>query len=123
MKASENYYDQLEEPVKSCFLALHHFILSLDKDIVPAWKYGMPFFCYKGRMFCYLWIHKKFQQPYIGVVEGKYFNEPFLLQEDRSRMKIMLLDPHKDLPVAGIKAIIHKAIHLYKTGLIATKKQ
>lgn len=38
MKASESYYDQLEEPVKSCFLALHHFILSQDKDIAPAWE-------------------------------------------------------------------------------------
>lgn len=122
MKASENYYDQLEEPVKSCFVALHHLILSQDKDIAPAWKYGMPFFCYKGKMFCFLWIHKKYRQPYIGIVEGKHFDEPFLIQEGRSRMKIMLLDPGKNLPVGKIKAIVHKAINLYKTGLIATKK-
>jgi hypothetical protein len=122
MKASENYYNQLEEPIKGCLLALHHFILNLDKDITPAWKYGMPFFCYKGKMFCYLWVHKKYRQPYIGIVEGKHFEEPFLIQEDRSRMKIMLLEPGKDLPAVQIKAIIHKAINLYKTGVIATKK-
>ncbi|MCH5720963.1 DUF1801 domain-containing protein [Niabella hibiscisoli] len=122
MKASENYYDQLEEPVKSCFLALHHLILSQDKDIVPAWKYGMPFFCYKGKMFCYLWTHKKYRQPYIGIVEGKHFDEPFLLQEDRSRMKIMLLDPNKDLPAEQIDAVVRKAINLYKTGVIPVKK-
>lgn len=122
MKASENYYNQLEEPIKGCLLALHHFILNLDDDITPAWKYGMPFFCYKGKMFCYLWVHKKYRQPYIGIVEGKHFEEPFLIQEDRSRMKIMLLEPGKDLPAVQIKAIIHKAINLYKTGVIATKK-
>ncbi len=122
MKALEHYYDQLEEPVKGCFLALHQLILNQDQDIAPARKYGMPFFSYKGRMFCYLWIHKKHRLPYIGIVEGKHFDEPFLIQEDRARMKIMLLDPDKDLPVVRIKAIIHKAINLYKTGLIATKK-
>lgn len=72
-------------------------------------------------MFCYLWIHQKYQRLYIGLVEGTHFDEPFLLQEDRSRMKIMLLDAHKDLPVDSIKAIIQKAINLYKRGLIATR--
>lgn len=122
MKAIETYYEKLEEPFKSCLLALHYLILSQDKDIVPAWKYGAPFFCYKGRMFCYLWIHKKRKQPYIGIVEGKYFNEPFLIQEDRARMKIMPLDANGDLPVDKIKAIILKAVGLYKTGLITIKK-
>ena len=39
------------------------------------------FFCYKGKMFCYLWVHKKNKQPYLCIVEGKYFDEPFLIQE------------------------------------------
>jgi hypothetical protein len=79
------------------------------------------FFCYKGKMFCYLWVHKKNQKPYIGIVEGKHFDEPFLIQEDRSRMKIMVLDPNEDLPLKAIETILQKAINLYKTGVIKLK--
>jgi hypothetical protein len=82
----------------------------------------MPFFCYKGKMFCYLWFHKKHKQPYIGIVEGKRFDEPFLIQEDRSRMKIMLFDPNEDLPLQTIENILQKAINLYKTGEIKIKE-
>lgn len=121
MNALENYYDTQQEPTKSCLLALRTIILEQDKDVAATWKYGMPFFTYKGKMFCYLWVHKKHGQPYIGLVEGKHFNEPFLLGEDRSRMKIMLLDPDKDLPIATVKTILQKAIDLYKTRVVKLK--
>lgn len=115
MRALDNFYMQQDEPIKETLLALREIILHQDKDITNAWKYGMPFFCYKGKMFCYLWFHKKYKQPYIGIVEGKRFDEPFLIQENRSRMKIMLLDPNKDLPLKTIESILQKAINLYKT--------
>ena len=83
----------------------------------------MPFFCYKGKMFCYLWVHKKHKQPYIGIVEGKYFDEAFLIQEERNRMKIMLFDPNKDLPIETIENILQKAISLYKTGTVKLKSK
>jgi Domain of unknown function (DU1801) len=119
--ALDNFYLQQDEPIKSCFLALKEIILSQDKDITNSWKYGMPFFCYKGKMFCYLWVHKKYKQPYIGIVEGKRFDHPNLIIENRSRMKIMLLDPNKDLPLKAIKMILRQALNLYKSGQINTK--
>lgn len=117
----DNFYLQKKEPVKSCLLALRNIILSSDKDISASWKYGMPFFCYKGKMFCYLWIHKKYDQPYIGIVEGKKLDHPGLIIEKRSRMKIMLFDPNEDLPVKTIEKILQQAINLYKTGEIKLK--
>ena len=123
MRELDNFYLQQDEPIKGTLLALREIILQQDKDITNAWKYRMPFFCYKGKMFCYLWVHKKHKQPYIGIVEGKRFNEPFLIQEDRSRMKIMLLDPNKDLPLQTIESILQKAINLYKTGKIKIKEK
>jgi len=72
-------------------------------------------------MFCYLWVHRKFKQPYIGLVEGKRLDIPELIIEKRSRMKIMLMDPDKDLPVKRIKIILLQAIRLYKTGVIKIK--
>ena len=101
-------------------LALRAIILSQDKEIVNAWKYGMPFFCFRGKMFCYLWIHKKYKQPYLGIVEGKRFRHPSLVIEKRSRMKIILFDPNKDLPIDIINGILQQAINFYKTGIIKT---
>ncbi|MGJ1268042.1 DUF1801 domain-containing protein [Sphingobacterium spiritivorum] len=119
MKTLADYYLSQHEPHKSCLLALRDIILSLDPDITHELKYGMPFFCYKGKMFCYLWIHKSYDQPYIGIVEGKHLTQPLLITEKRARMKIMLLDPDQDLPLSLIKDILYQAIQLYKDGTIA----
>ncbi len=121
LKATDNFYLQKEEPLQSCLLALKAIILKQDKDITAAFKYGMPFFCYKGKMFCYLWVNKKTQQPYLGIVEGKHFNHPLLIIEKRSRMKIMLFDADKELPIKTIKLILKQAIDLYKTGVVKMK--
>lgn len=118
MSATDHFYLEQNEPLKGCLLALKEIIMQQDKDITHELKYGMPFFCYKGKMFCYIWVHKKHGQPYIGIVEGKHFDEPFLIQEKRARMKIMLLDAEEDLPVKKIKAVIGKAVNLYKTGVV-----
>ena len=117
----DNFYLQKNEPVKSCLLALREIILKQDKDISAAWKYGMPFFCYKDKMFCYLWVHKKYLQPYIGIVEGKRFDHPELIIEKRSRMKIMLFEANQGLPIKTIQSILKQAIDLYKTGVVKIK--
>ena len=116
-----SFYLQKEEPIKGCLLSLREIILAQDPEITNVLKYGMPFFCYKGKMFCYLWIHKTLQQPYIGIVEGNHFDNPELIMEKRSRMKIMVLDPEKDLPIETINRMLQKAIDLYKSGTIKIK--
>ena len=121
MKELDNFYLSQEEPIRGCLLALRDIILSQDGNITSALKYGMPFFCYRGKMFCYLWFHKKHKQPYIGMVEGKRLDHPDLIIEKRSRMKIILFDPDKDLPIETIKGILKQAIDLYKTGEIKIK--
>lgn len=114
IESLEEFYLRQEEPVKSCFYALRSIILSLDKNLNDAWKYGMPFFCYNKKMFCYLWVHKKHKLPYIGIVEGKKIKHPDLIAEKRSRMKILLIDPEKDLPLETINAILKQALIFYK---------
>lgn len=121
VKQPDIFYLQQEDANRDCLLALKQIILSQDKNICNEWKYGMPFFCYKGKMFCYLWIHKKYKQPYIGIVEGNRFDHPNLIVEKRSRMKIMLFDPAKDLPIETINAILQQALNLYRSGIIKTK--
>lgn len=110
----DHYFLQKDEPVKSYLLALRAYVLAYDQNITEAWKYKMPFYCYHGKMFCYLWVHKKFHQPYIGIVEGKKIQHPKLIQEKRARMKIMLFDPEKDIPVKTLNSIFKEIVSLYK---------
>lgn len=114
MREIDNYFLQKEEPVKSCLLFLRDHILNFDENITGAWKYRMPFYCYKGKMFCYLWTHKKNGLPYIGIVEGRKIDHPLLIQEERARMKIMFFDPACDLPLQAIDEILEIALNLYK---------
>jgi hypothetical protein len=113
MKELDLFYLQKDEPLKSCLLFLRDHILGFDKNITEAWKYRMPFFCYKGKMFCYLWMNKKTHQPYLGIVEGRRIEHPSLVIEKRSRMKIMLMDAADDVPVDTINTILKMAIDLY----------
>jgi Domain of unknown function (DU1801) len=114
LRPIDDYFLRHDEPIKSYLTFLRGHILKLDKHITEAWKYGMPFYCYNGKMCCYLWTHKKFKQPYIGIVEGKSINHPDLIAEKRSRMKILLLDPLKDIPIKKIDKILQEVIDLYK---------
>ncbi|MES2130986.1 MAG: DUF1801 domain-containing protein [Bacteroidota bacterium] len=110
----DTYYLKQEEPAKSCLQFLRAHILKSDPEITEVLKYGMPFFCYKDKMMCYLWVHKKLLLPYIGVVDGKLIEHPDLIIEKRARMKILLVDPLKNIPVKKIDAILKEMIALRK---------
>ena len=112
LKDMDAWFLAKEEPDKGCLLALRSYILQSDKKITEAWKYRMPFFCYKGKMFCYLWVNKKSKLPYVGFVDGNLMSHPKLLVEKRSRMKILLIDSSKDIPVTALKSILKEAIKL-----------
>ncbi len=120
----DNFYLNKQEPVKGCLLALRELIMAQDNDLTNSLKYGMPFFSYKGKMCCYLWVNKQ-GIPYIGIVEGKMIEHPKLLIGKRSRMKTFLVDPDKDLPVKTIKLILKQMLDLYRTGKVKinTKKR
>lgn len=112
MKALDEYYERQEEPAKSCLIALRHILLEFKAPFTETLKYGMPFFCYKEKMFCYLWTDKKTKQPYIGIVDGNKIEHPLLVQDKRARMKIVYIDPRKDLPVRTINQILTMALKL-----------
>ena len=114
LRPIDQFFLQKEEPVKSCLQFLREHILKQDNSITESWKYGMPFYCFKGKMFCYLWVHKKYHQPYIGIVEGKAIKHPDLLMEKRARMKILLVDANKNIPVKKINDILREVLAIYK---------
>ncbi|UZR97977.1 DUF1801 domain-containing protein [Chondrinema litorale] len=117
----DSYYLNKEEPNKSCLLALRSIILKQDENITETRKWGMPCFCYKKKMFCYLWTDKKTDEPYILMVEGKHLKHPKLEQGTRSRMKIFRVNAQEDLPIKTINSILTDALNLYKNGIVKVK--
>lgn len=108
------FYLNLPEPQKSCFMALRDYILSLSGDITPEWKYKLPFFYYKGKMFCYLWMDKKTKEPYIGIAKAQFLDFDYLVQGDRKKMKILPVPVDSDLPVDQINEALNAAMSFYK---------
>jgi hypothetical protein len=113
LRPIDNYFLNQDEPNKSCLQFLRQHILQLNKNVTETWKYGAPFYNINGKGFCYLWTHKKLKQPYIGILKGLEINHPDLLQEKRVSMKILLIDPMRDIPLAKIDKILKEVLSLY----------
>jgi len=109
----ENYFEQLEEPVKSSFLSLRKIILDFDKEITEHWKYRIPFYYYKGKMFCYLYKQQKKGLPYIGFANGNRMEHFALDKGERKKMKVMHFKPEEDLPIKTIYELLEMAKKLY----------
>ncbi|GAA0890962.1 hypothetical protein GCM10009122_06410 [Fulvivirga kasyanovii] len=110
----DQFYMNKEEPNRGCLLALREIILRQDENITETRKYGMPCFCYKKKMFCYLWTDKKTDEPYILMVEGKHLSHPQLEKGSRARMKIFRVNAEDDLPVETIEAVLQEGLGLYR---------
>lgn len=114
MRTSDIFYHKQEEPNKSCLLALRAMLLQHNTKMSETVKYGMPCFCYNNKALCYLWTDKHTQEPYILVVDGNLLDHPQLEVGTRKRMKILRIDPNKDLPIDIIAAVLNMAIVIRK---------
>lgn len=114
MEHFASFYLDQAEPQKSCLLTLRDIIMASHPHISETRKYGMPCFCYGKKAFCYLWVDKKTQEPYILMVEGKHLNHPALETGKRARMKIFRLDPAGNLPFNIIGEILAEALSFYE---------
>lgn len=110
----DQFYLKQEEPNRSCFEALRQVILDYDDLIDEALKYGLPMFAYKKKSFCYLWKDKVTKMPYIGIVKGGLIEHELLIQGKRKKIKILSIDPMKDIPVELIYEIFNQAKMFYK---------
>ncbi len=114
MRELDNFYADQEEPNKSCLLALKSIILEYNENITSRWYYRLPCFMYKKQIFCYLWIDKKTQFPYIAIGKGVKIKHPDLIQGKRTFTSLLLIDPNKDIPIEKIHSIFDLVMKLYK---------
>lgn len=112
----DEYYENIAEPNKGCLLALRKIILQQDTLITEAQKWGMPCFCYKNRIFCYLSMDRHKNLPYLMMVEGRYLDIPILETGKRTKMKVLIIDSSKDIPLNTINDILQTALNLYRSA-------
>ena len=121
LREVDHFYSVQNEPAKSRLLALRKIILDLDPQVHETVKYGMSCFCFGKIMFCYLWTDKKTAEPYMLFVEGKHLHHPELEAGDRARMKILRVDPDKDIPIDRIRVILNDALNVYRDGIVKVR--
>src|SRR3546814_21199455 len=81
-----------------------------DSAITEHWKYQMPFFYFRKRMFCYLWVEQRTGQPYLSMLDGKFIDHPVNEQESRRRMIILRLATESDLTEVAITGILDSGL-------------
>jgi hypothetical protein len=64
-------------------------------------------------MFCYFWLDKKKQHPYICFVKGKHSNNPHLEFGARKTMKALTINSNEYIPVEILNKIINELMLLY----------
>jgi len=113
MRDIDKFYSEKEEPLKGTLLALKEIILNYHEEFLPVWKYRLPCFSYKRQLFCYLWVDRKTNQPYIGMVKGREVSHPKLIQGNRTSVKILMIDAQNDINVNEIYTIFDLAMIYY----------
>ena len=106
------YYLDQPEPLKSALMALSDLIVAFDPDIQVAWKYASPFFVYRNKNLCYLWVDKSNNHPYIGFIDGSQLDHPLLASGERKQIRILPIDPEQDFPVEALHQILAAALPL-----------
>ncbi|MDB4195380.1 MAG: DUF1801 domain-containing protein [Flavobacteriales bacterium] len=110
MTELENFYNNLSEPNKGCFLYIRKLILDHHPDFTEHWKWKLPFFSYQGKPFCYIWKDKKTTIPYLTFVRSLNINRPELELGTRKQMKALTINPNEDIDVFLIKEIIDESL-------------
>lgn len=107
------YFLKQIEPNRSCLFALRDIIRNYNNEISEEWKYGIPYYYYKKKPFCYIWKDKTTQKPYIGISRGILIKHPSLIQGNRTKIKILPIETDKDILIETIYSIFDLATKLY----------
>ena len=107
----ENYFLSKPEPHKSAMLFLRQWLI--EQGLEEHYKYTTAFYTFRSQAFCYMSVRAKDSKLYLGFVEGHLLKHPLLQKEGRKQIKVLYLDPEKDLPIKTLKEIVKMAKQLY----------
>ena len=109
----ENYYLRQPEPIQGCLLALRKIILSVDDRITQERKYQIPFFYYRGKKLCYLWVNRK--KLLLGFIVDKTIYPVVAGIKRKDDFETIQIDPNADIPVKIIQENLLQRIKLYES--------
>jgi hypothetical protein len=107
----DNYYLNQPEPTQECLLALKRIFLNADCHISETRKYQVPFFYYKGKKLCFLWVNRK--KLILGFVTDKSIYPIVEGMKRKDEMEMIQIDPIKDLPFEMILEHPDRLMKLY----------
>jgi hypothetical protein len=115
MKPTQEYI--LRQPEKYQAMVLH--IMAVVGKIIPEaellFKYGIPYFYYKKKPFCYLAPNHKKEFVDVGFARGFQLkqNQEFLISENRNTVKSLRYFSLSEIDNAILIAVIGEAVSLY----------
>lgn len=107
----ENYFAKQPEPQQSCMLFLRKWFI--EQGFEEQFKYMTAMYYYKGKALCYLSVSSKEKNLYVGFIKGYLMKHPKLEKEGRKQIKVIYLNPEKDLPIKILNEIVKMAKKLY----------
>ena len=107
----ENYFLKQPEPQQSCMLYLRKWLIG--QGFEEQFKYMTAMYYFKSKPFCYLSYSSKSDKLYVGFIKGYLMKHPKLEQEGRKQIKVIYLNPEKDLPIKTLHEIVRAAKKLY----------
>ena len=107
------FYEDLPEPNKGCFLAIRKIMLDYSDEIDERWKYKLPFFYFQNKPFCYIWKDKKTTFPYVTFVRSVNINRPELELGSRKQMKALTINPNEDIDVKLLHEIMSQSLTFF----------
>jgi hypothetical protein len=110
--ALENYYLKQPEPIQGCLLALKNIIMGIDSQITHQRKFQIPFFYYKDKKLCFLWVKGK--KTLLGFVEDKSIYPAVAGVKRKNGIEMIQINPDEDLPLEFILQTIQERIRLYE---------
>ncbi|HWY10537.1 MAG TPA: DUF1801 domain-containing protein [Bacteroidia bacterium] len=107
----EDHFLKHGEPHQSCMLFLRKWLIA--QGLEEKFKYMTAMYYYKDKAFCYLTVSGKDKKLYLGFVKGHLMKHPKLEQEGRKQIKVLYLNPEKDLPIKTLNEIVKTGKKLY----------
>lgn len=106
----DNYFMTIEDPYGSCLLFLRDYILKYSEKISEQRKNNTPFYYYEGKWLAFLSYDPKTKIIYLSFVNGYQMHHPKLMSEGRKKMKILYIDPFKDIDIKCLNEVLKMAL-------------
>lgn len=122
-ESADNYYERItNDELRELALATRFIIKRTLPKVEECIKWDLPFYSLNGNL-CYINLRKGKRTVELGFYRGVHLsNANGLLQGDGKLIKHVILNPNEDVPVEGIKEILHEAAALNQQGPLKLKR-